>query len=133
MVGSPREVKSATGGKAELALPTLAIAEVPVAELPVRDRLLLWENSQLVKFRVEHEAILKSKDRNEDTAQPEVTDPCAGGVHLRIDASSIRTVGYAHISCDFVYRVYSSLIGRAAFAVLQSRELLAHLLHMYMW
>ena len=78
-VGSPREVKSATSGKAELALPTLAIAEVPVAELPVRDRLLLWENSQLVKGRVEHEAKLKSKDKN-DTAQPEVTDPCAGGV-----------------------------------------------------
>ena len=47
-IGSPRKVKSATSGKAELALPTLAIAEVPVAELPVRDRLLLWENSQLV-------------------------------------------------------------------------------------
>ena len=78
-VGSPREVKSATSGKAELALPTLAIAEVPVAELPVRDRLLLWENSQLVKVRVEHEAKLKNKDEN-DTAQPEVTDPYAGGV-----------------------------------------------------
>ena len=79
VVGSPREVKSATSGKAELALPTLAIAEVPVAELPVRDRLLLWENSQLVKVRVEHEAKLKNKDKN-DTAQPEVTDPYAGGV-----------------------------------------------------
>ena len=72
-------MKSATSGKAELALPTLAIAEVPVAELPVRDRLLLWENSQLVKVRVEHEAQLKNEDKN-DTAQPEVKDPCAGGV-----------------------------------------------------
>ena len=99
VVGSPREVKSATSGKAELALPTLAIAEVPVAELPVRDRLLLWENSQLVKVRVEDEATLKNEDKH-DTAQPEVTDPCAGGVLLRNDASSIRTVGYAHISCD---------------------------------
>ena len=79
VVGSPREVKSATSGKAELALPTLAIAEVPVAELPVRDRLLLWENSQLVKVRVEHGAKLKNTDKN-DTAQPEVTDPYAGGV-----------------------------------------------------
>ena len=72
-------MKSATSGKAELALPTLAIAEVPVAELPVRDRLLLWENSQLVKFRVEHEATLKSEDKN-DAAQPEATDAYAGGV-----------------------------------------------------
>ena len=72
-------MKSGTSGKAELALPTLAIAEVPVAELPVRDRLLLWENSQLVKFRVEHEATLKSEDKD-DAAQPEATDPYAGGV-----------------------------------------------------
>ena len=79
IVGSPREVKSATSGKAELALPTLAIAEVPVAELPVRDRLLLWENSQLVKFRVEHEASMNRDDKN-DAAQPEATDPCAEGV-----------------------------------------------------
>ena len=79
VVGSPREVKSATSGKAELALPTLAIAEVPVAELPVEDRLLLWENSQLVKFRVELEDALKSEDTN-DAAQPEATDPCAIGV-----------------------------------------------------
>ena len=82
VVGSPREVKSATSGKAELALPTLAIAEVPVAELPVRDRLLLWENSQLVKVRVEHEAKMvkmQNKDKN-DTAQPEVKDPYAGKV-----------------------------------------------------
>ena len=78
VVGSPREVKSATSGKAELALPTLAIAEVPVAELPVEDRLLLWENSQLVKFSVKPEATLKSEDTN-DTAQPEATDPCAVG------------------------------------------------------
>ena len=78
VVGSPREVKSATSGKAELALPTLAIAEVPVAELPVRDRLLLWENSQLVKVRVEHEATLKSKDKAH--MQLEVNDPYAGGV-----------------------------------------------------
>ena len=62
-----------------MALPTLAIAEVPVAELPVRDRLLLWENSQLVKFRVEHEATLKS-ERKGDGAQLEATDPYAGGV-----------------------------------------------------
>ena len=79
VVGSPREVKSATSGKAELALPTLAIAEVPVAELPVRDRMLLWENSQLVKASVEHEAKLQNEDKN-DTALPEVKDPCAGGV-----------------------------------------------------
>ena len=79
VVGSPREVKSATSGKAELALPTLAIAEVPVAELPVRDRLLLWENSQLVKVRVEQEAQLRNKDKI-DTALPEVDDPYAGGV-----------------------------------------------------
>ena len=79
VVGSPREVKSATSGKAELALPTLAIAQVPVAELPVQDRLLLWENSQLVKVRVEHEAKLKNKDKTH-TSQLEVTDPYAGGV-----------------------------------------------------
>ena len=78
-VGSPREVKSAASGKAELALLTLAIAEVPVAELPVRDRLLLWENSQLVKRRVEQEATLKSEDNN-DAAQPAATDPYTGGV-----------------------------------------------------
>ena len=70
---------SATSGMAELTVPTLAIAEVPVAELPVRDRLLLWENSQLVKFRVEHEATVKSEGKN-DAAQPEATDPCADGV-----------------------------------------------------
>ena len=78
-VGSLREVISATSGKAELAVPTLAIAEVTVAELPVRDRLLLWENSQLVKFRVEHEATLKSEDKSE-AALPEATDPYAEGV-----------------------------------------------------
>ena len=61
-----------------MALPTLAIAEVPVAELPVRDRLLLWENSQLVKFKVEDEATLKSERK--DVAQPEATDPYEGGV-----------------------------------------------------
>ena len=77
-VGSPREVKSATSGKAELALPTLAIAEVPVSELPVADRLLLWENSQLVKPRVQPEATLKSEDKN-DAAQSEATDPSAEG------------------------------------------------------
>ena len=76
---SLREVISATSGKAELAVPTLAIAQVPVAELPVRDRLLLWENSQLVKFRVEHEATLKSEDKN-DAAQSETTDPSAEGL-----------------------------------------------------
>ena len=73
---SLREVRSATSGKAELVVPTLAIAELPVAELPVRDRLLIWENSQLVKFRVEHEATLKSEDKN-DAAQSEATDPSA--------------------------------------------------------
>ena len=66
---------------AELALPTLAIAEVPVAELPVEDRLLLWENSQLFKFRVEHGATLKSED-TKDAAHPEAMDPYAGGVLL---------------------------------------------------
>ena len=76
--GTQREVISATSGKAELAVPTLAIAEVPVAELPVRDRLLLWENSQLVEFKVEDEATLKSERK--DAAQPEATDPYAGGV-----------------------------------------------------
>ena len=77
--GSLRKVRSATSGKAELAVPTLAIAQVPVAELPVRDRLLIWENSQLVKFRVEHEATLKSEDKN-DEATSEATDPCAEGL-----------------------------------------------------
>ena len=72
-------MNSATNGKAELALPTLTIAQVPVAELPVRDRLLLWENSQLVQFRVQNEATLKSEDKN-DAAQPEATDPYAGRV-----------------------------------------------------
>ena len=81
IVGSPREVKSATSGKAELALPTLAIAEVPVSELPVADRLLLWENSQLVKPRVQHEATLKSEDKN-DAAQPEEKDPYARGIWI---------------------------------------------------
>ena len=74
-VSSSREVKSVTSGKAELALPTLAIAEVPVSELPVEDRLLLWENSQLFK----HEAGSKSEDKN-DAAQTEALDPCADGV-----------------------------------------------------
>ena len=97
VVGSPREVKSATGGKAELALPTLAIAEVPVAELPVRDRLLLWENSQLVQFRIQNEATLKSEDKN-DAAQLEATDPYAGGVLIQKRYSTFRSVGYAHIS-----------------------------------
>ena len=76
-----REVRSATSGRAELALPTLAIAEVPVAELPVEDRLLLWENSQLFKFRVEHEAISKSEDTG-DAAHPAAMDPSAGGTLL---------------------------------------------------
>ena len=74
--GSPREVKSAASGKVELALPTLAIAEVPVSELPVADRLLLWENSQLVKPRAQPGATLKSEDKN-DAAQLEATDPYA--------------------------------------------------------
>ena len=73
-------MKSITSGKAELALPTLAIAEVPVAELPVRDRLLLWENSQLVKFRVEHEATPGSEHK--DAAEPEATDPYADSLIL---------------------------------------------------
>ena len=60
-------------------MPTLAIAEVPVAELPVRDRLLIWENSQLIKFRVEHEGTLKSEDKS-DAAQSEATDPSAEGL-----------------------------------------------------
>ena len=75
---SPREVKSVTSGKAELALPTLAIAEVPVSDLPVADRLLLWENSQLVKPRVQPEATLKREDKN-GAAQPEES-PYARGV-----------------------------------------------------
>ena len=75
-------MKSATSGKAELALPTLAIAEVPVGELPVEDRLLLWENSQLVKFSVKHEATLKSEDTS-DAAQPEAKDPYTGGVLIQ--------------------------------------------------
>ena len=77
--GSLHEVRSATSGKAELAVPTLAIAEVPVAELPVRDRLLIWENSQLIKFRVEHDGTLKSEDKS-DAAQSEATDPSAEGL-----------------------------------------------------
>ena len=77
--GSLREVKSATSGKAELVVPTLAIAELPVAELPVGDRLLIWENSQLVKFRVEHEGTSKNEDKN-DAAQSETTDPSAAGL-----------------------------------------------------
>ena len=59
-------------------MPTLAIAETPVSDLPVADRLLLWENSQLVEFKVEHEATLKSERKG--AAQPEATDPYAGGV-----------------------------------------------------
>ena len=80
-VSSPREVKSVTSGKAELALPTLAIAEVPVSELPVADRLLLWENSQLVKPRVQPEATRKHEDTN-DAAQPEEKDACARGIWI---------------------------------------------------
>ena len=90
-------MKSATSGKAELALPTLAIAEVPVAELPVRDRLLLWENSQLFKLRGEQEAILKTEGKKE-AAQLEATDPYAGGVLIQKRYSTFRSVGYAHIS-----------------------------------
>ena len=78
---SPREVKSVTSGKAELALPTLAIAEVPVSDLPVADRLLLWENSQLVKPRVQPEATVKREDKN-DEAQPEEKNPYARGVWI---------------------------------------------------
>ena len=98
-VGSPREVKSATSGKAELALPTLAIAKVPVAELPVRDRLLLWENSQLVKFRVEQEATLKSEGKN-DAAQPAATDPYAGGVFIEKRCWQIlKSRVHSHFAC----------------------------------
>ena len=108
-------MNSATNGKAELALPTLAIAQVPVAELPVRDRLLLWENSQLVQFRVQNEATQKSEDKN-DAAQPAATDPCAGGVLIEKWCHHVSTC-----------RVRSR-IGRGAFAVLKSRELLPYLL-----
>ena len=99
-------------------MPTLAIAEVPVAELPVEDRLLLWENSQLVKFRVEHEATLKSEDKN-DAAQPAATDPYAGGVLIEKWCH--------HVS----KRRVRSRIGRGAFALLTSRELLPHLLECF--
>ena len=111
-VGSPREVKSATSGKTELALPTLAIAEVPVAELPVRDRLLLWENSQLVKFRVEHEATPKNEDKN-DTEQSAVTDPCVGGVLIEKCYSTVR-LSYVHCTT-----------GWTLFMLVESREFLA--------
>ena len=67
----------ATGGKAELALPTLAIAEVPVAELPVEDRLLLWENSPIVKFSVKHDAT-RTSEKKDDAAQPGTEDPYTG-------------------------------------------------------
>ena len=77
--GSLREVRSATSGKAELALPTLAIAEVPVAELPVRDRLLLWENSQLVKFSVKHDDT-RTSEKKDDAAHPETKDPYTRGL-----------------------------------------------------
>ena len=68
-------MKSATSGKVELALPTLAIAEVPVAELPVVDRLLLWENSPLVKIK--HDAI-QTSEKTDDAAQPESKDSYTG-------------------------------------------------------
>ena len=68
-----------TSGKAELVLPTLAIAEVPVGELPVEDRLLLWENSQLAKFSVKPEAT-RTSEKKDDAAQPETKDPYTGGV-----------------------------------------------------
>ena len=71
-------MKSATSGRAELALPTLAIAEVPVAELPVEARLLLWENLQPVKFSIEHDTTRTSENK-EGTAQPE-SDPYTSGV-----------------------------------------------------
>ena len=74
-------VKAAASRKAELALPTLAIAEVTVAELPVQDRLLLWENSELVKFRVKH-GDTRTSEKKDDTAQPVIKDPYAGGVAL---------------------------------------------------
>ena len=80
-VSSPREVKSTTRGKAELTLSTLAIADVPVSELPVADRLLLWENSQLVKPRVQLEVTPKSEDKK-DAAQAEEKDPYARGVWI---------------------------------------------------
>ena len=62
-----------------MALPTLAIAGVPVGELPVEDRLLLWENSQLVKFSVKPEAA-RTSEKKDDAAQPETKDPYTGGV-----------------------------------------------------
>ena len=62
-----------------MALPTLAIAEVPVGELPVEDRLLLWENSQLVKFSVKPEAT-RTSEKKDDAAQPEIKDPYTGGL-----------------------------------------------------
>ena len=60
-------------------MPTLAIAEVPVGELPVEDRLLLWENSQLVKFSVKPEAT-RTSEKKDDATQPETKDPYTGGV-----------------------------------------------------
>ena len=74
-------MKSATSGKVELALPTLAIAEVPVAELPVADRLLLWENSQLVKFIVDNDAT-RTSDKDDDAAQPDNKDPYPDGLSI---------------------------------------------------
>ena len=75
-------MKSAASGKAELALPTLAIAEVPVADLPVEDRLLLWENSQLVTFSIKHD-VTQTNEKKDDAAQPEAKDPYTGGVLIQ--------------------------------------------------
>ena len=88
---------SATSGKAELALPTLAIAEVPVAELPVEDRLLLWENSQLVKFSVQHDAT-RTSEKRDDAAQPEIKDPYAAELWFGNDIGTLRILKNAYIT-----------------------------------
>ena len=84
-------------GKAELALPTLAIAEVPVAELPVEDRLLLWENSQLVKFSVKHDAT-RTSEKSDDAAQPEIKDPYAAELWFRNHIGTLRILKNAYIT-----------------------------------
>ena len=87
---------SATSGKAELALPTLAIAEVPVAELPVEDRLLLWENSQLFKFSVQHDAT-RTSEKRDDAAQHEINDPYAAELWFGNDIGTLRILKNAYI------------------------------------
>ena len=80
-----------------MALPTLAIAEVPVAELPVEDRLLLWENSQLVKFSVKHDAT-QTSEKKDDAAQPEIKDPYAAELWFRNDIGTLRILKNAYIT-----------------------------------